>query len=76
MLGIVATAASQSTQSSFDGHPRRSDGSSDPDARLRLASKMVGRWPSGAPLALAPDADDPSLAFANDFAYHADTLTL
>ena len=42
----------------------------DPDARLRLAAKMVGRWPSGAPLALAPDADDPSLADANDFAYH------
>jgi deferrochelatase/peroxidase EfeB len=33
---------------------------------------MVGRWPSGAPLALAPDADDPKLATANDFAYHAD----
>ena len=33
---------------------------------------MVGRWPSGAPLALAPDADDPSLADANDFAYHDD----
>ena len=55
-----------------DEATRRADGSSDPDARLRLASKMVGRWPSGAPLALAPDADDPSLADANDFAYHAD----
>jgi deferrochelatase/peroxidase EfeB len=31
---------------------------------------MVGRWPSGAPLALAPDADDPSLKGANDFGYH------
>ena len=49
---------------------RRADGSSDPNARLRLAAKMVGRWPSGAPLALAPDADDPSLAEANDFGYH------
>ena len=55
-----------------DEATRRSDGSSDPEARLRLASKMVGRWPSGAPLALAPDADDPSLADANDFGYHAD----
>jgi Dyp-type peroxidase family len=53
-----------------DAATRRADGSSDPDARLRLAAKMVGRWPSGAPLALAPDADDPSLADANDFAYH------
>ena len=33
-----------------------------PRARLRLAAKMVGRWPSGAPLALAPDGDDPALA--------------
>ena len=53
-----------------DEATRRADGSSDPDARLRLAAKMVGRWPSGAPLALAPDADDPALADANDFAYH------
>lgn len=27
-----------------------------------LAAKMVGRWRSGAPLALAPDRDDPALA--------------
>ncbi|WP_432077104.1 Dyp-type peroxidase [Streptomyces wuyuanensis] len=27
-----------------------------------LAAKMVGRWPSGAPLAVAPDKDDPELA--------------
>jgi Dyp-type peroxidase family len=26
-----------------------------------LAARMVGRWPSGAPLALAPDTDDPEL---------------
>ena len=26
-----------------------------------LGAKMVGRWPSGAPLALAPTADDPEL---------------
>jgi len=26
-----------------------------------LAAKVVGRWPSGAPLALAPDRDDPEL---------------
>ena len=42
----------------------------DPAKRLRLAAKMVGRWPSGAPLVLAPDADVPALAEANDFAYH------
>ncbi len=27
----------------------------------RLAAKLVGRWPSGAPLALAPERDDPAL---------------
>jgi len=27
----------------------------------RLAAKMVGRWPSGAPLVLAPERDDPEL---------------
>ena len=43
----------------------------DETARVRLAAKMVGRWPSGAPLVLFPDADpgDPELA-KNDFAYH------
>lgn len=29
------------------------------DARVWLASKMVGRWPSGVPLTLSPDKDDP-----------------
>ena len=46
------------------------DGRVDPDKRVRLAAKMVGRWPSGAPLPLAPDADDPSLGERNDFGYH------
>ena len=36
-----------------------------------LAARMVGRWPDGAPLVLAPDHDDPALSGANDFAYHA-----
>ena len=53
-----------------DTATRTADGRSDPAARVRLAAKMVGRWPSGAPLTLAPDADDPALADANDFAFH------
>ncbi len=53
-----------------DGATRRPDGSSDPQARIGLAAKMIGRWPSGAPLTLAPDADDPTLENANDFGYH------
>src|SRR3989440_5672083 len=41
-----------------------------------LGAKMVGRWQSGAPLALAPDADDPKLGADrqrnNDFLYGDD----
>jgi deferrochelatase/peroxidase EfeB len=33
---------------------------------------MVGRWPEGSPLALAPDRNDPALEEANDFGYHVD----
>jgi Dyp-type peroxidase family len=38
-------------------HQQASDGAE----QQWLAAKMVGRWPSGAPLALAPDQDDPEL---------------
>jgi Dyp-type peroxidase family len=34
-----------------------------------LAAKMVGRWPGGAPLTLAPERDDPALRDADDFLY-------
>jgi len=41
-----------------------------------LAAKIVGRWPSGAPLSLAPDKDDPELGTDptrnNDFQYGDD----
>jgi Dyp-type peroxidase family len=41
-----------------------------------LAAKMMGRWRSGAPLALSPDADDPSIgidpAHNNNFLFKAD----
>ena len=41
-----------------------------------LAAKMVGRWRSGAPLALSPERDDPALGADpsrnNDFLYHDD----
>lgn len=56
---------------------RRPDGSGDRAAQVALAAKMVGRWPSGAPLVKAPDQDDPALATDNDFGYHyADPLGL
>jgi Dyp-type peroxidase family len=42
----------------------------------RLAAKMVGRWRSGAPLALSPEHDDPELGAdpkrSNDFLYYDD----
>jgi deferrochelatase/peroxidase EfeB len=41
-----------------------------------LAAKVVGRWPSGAPLALALERDDPELGADprrnNDFLYQAE----
>ena len=52
-----------------DRATRRPDGCSDREERIRLASKMVGRWPLGAPLTLSPDADRADLADANDFGY-------
>lgn len=55
----------------LDEVSRRPDGAADPDRRTKLAARLIGRWPSGAPLVLAPDADDPALTTANDFLYHA-----
>ncbi|MBV9325019.1 MAG: Dyp-type peroxidase [Chloroflexi bacterium] len=52
-----------------DSATRAADGSSDVDRRNWLAAHMVGRWPSGAPVTLSPDADNPRLATANDFTY-------
>jgi Dyp-type peroxidase family len=47
-----------------------------PEEEARLGAKMVGRWQSGAPLALSPERDDPELGAAqernNDFLYHDD----
>jgi Dyp-type peroxidase family len=52
-----------------EGARRAVDGSDDPDRRQWLAAHLVGRWPSGAPVTLSPDADNPLLASANDFTY-------
>ena len=47
-----------------------------PEGEERLAAKMVGRWPSGAPLTLSPEVDDPELGGDphrnNAFLYAAD----
>jgi len=55
---------------------RRPDGTEDPGEQAALAAKMVGRWPSGAPLISAPCRDDPALGGSNDFGYHGDPLGL
>ncbi len=44
-------------------------GSTVADGAIELASKCVGRWPSGAPLALSPQQDNPALASENSFGY-------
>jgi deferrochelatase/peroxidase EfeB len=41
----------------------------DPKFMIWLAAKMVGRWPSGAPLAAAPVHDDPQLRDFDEFLY-------
>jgi Dyp-type peroxidase family len=50
--------------------------SSSPAAEELLAAKFVGRWASGAPLALAPERDDPELGADprrnNAFLYQAE----
>jgi len=46
------------------------DGSADTGRAIALAAKMVGRWPSGAPLVKAPDRDNPQLGGDNDFGYY------
>lgn len=38
---------------------------------IRLAAKMVGRWPSGTALVQSPDHEDPSIKDQDNFAYHA-----
>ena len=46
-------------------------GTSDHERRTRMAAKMVGRWPSGAPMALCPDRDDPAQSSRDDFGYRS-----
>jgi Dyp-type peroxidase family len=47
------------------------DGSTDRHQAIRIASKCVGRWPSGAPLVKCPDRDDAAHGKDDDFMYAA-----
>jgi len=42
-----------------------------PVEREKLASKLIGRWPSGAPLVDNPKNDDPRQSARNDFLYQS-----
>jgi Dyp-type peroxidase family len=53
-------------------HSKNQSGEVDQDQALWLASKCVGRWPSGAPLVRSPDQDDPAFRNDNDFDYSGD----
>jgi Dyp-type peroxidase family len=53
----------------FVDQASRGDGQADPDAGTRLAAKMVGRWPNGAPLTRSPERPADDLAEVNDFGY-------
>jgi Dyp-type peroxidase family len=53
----------------LDEATRRPDGTSDEQRRTWLASKLMGRWPSGASMVLSPHRDDPSLGLENGFGY-------
>jgi Dyp-type peroxidase family len=61
-----------------DRASRNPDGSSNPERANYLAAKMIGRWPSGAPLTLAPQTDDAELGSNkyrnNDFGFAATDL--
>jgi Dyp-type peroxidase family len=61
-----------------DRASRDRNGSSNPERANYLAAKMIGRWPSGAPLTLAPEKDDPGLGSNkyrnNDFGFAATDL--
>ena len=48
---------------------KNEDGSLNPDESTKLAAKMMGRWPSGAPLVKHPDKDPGGISEDNDFNY-------
>lgn len=45
------------------------DGSLNPEESTKIAAKMMGRWPGGAPLVKFPDKDPGILSDDNDFNY-------
>ncbi|MEM7369066.1 MAG: Dyp-type peroxidase [Bacteroidota bacterium] len=48
---------------------RKADGTVDEEAKIKLAAKCIGRWPSGASLVIFPDKDPGGLPDNDDFGY-------
>ena len=48
---------------------RNEDGSANPAESTKVAAKMMGRWPGGAPLVKYPDSDPEIISDDNDFNY-------
>lgn len=48
---------------------RNEAGDPEPEAQIKLEAKMVGRWPSGAPLVKFPDGDPGNTSDDNNFNY-------
>ena len=53
----------------LNNQTKNEDGSLNPDESTKLAAKMMGRWPSGAPLVKHPDKDPGGLCDDNNFKY-------
>jgi Dyp-type peroxidase family len=52
---------------------KAADGVINADESVKLAAKMLGRWPSGAPLVKFPDKDPGGMSEDDDFGYTDDT---
>ena len=74
MTRIIGAAFSYSD--SLPSAARALYGSDDTQHQKLVAAKMMGRWPSGCPLDLSPEKDDPTIAAdphrRNNFTYAGD----
>ncbi len=53
----------------MNDNSKNDDGTLNTDESVKLASKMIGRWPNGAPVTLFPDKDPVLINDFNDFGY-------
>lgn len=58
--------------SAMEKHTKNADGSVNEEAKIKLASKCIGRWPSGASLVNFPDSDPGGSLSNDDFGYAED----